>query len=112
MTYRSAAGGGLSPVKALVTSITNLDKRLRIIEKQEVGTSDSTPIPGEGDLNYVHTQSAPSATWTINHNLNKFPAIDVVDTGGSVVIPDVRYDSSNQATITFGSPTSGRAYCN
>ena len=31
------------------------------------------------DKNYVHEQSSPSTTWTVDHNLNKRVAISVVD---------------------------------
>jgi len=36
----------------------------------------------------------------------------VVDTGGTVIIPNVHYDSANQVTIMFGAATSGKAYLN
>jgi hypothetical protein len=65
-----------------------------------------------GDKNYVHTQSSPSASWTVAHNLAKFPAVEVVDTGGSTVIPNVVYVDINTVQLTFGSPTSGKAYVN
>jgi hypothetical protein len=72
-----------------------------------------TPGPGPGDdKNYVHTQGIPSATWSITHNLDKYPAVDVVDTGDSVVIPSIHYDNLNAVTLTFGSPTSGKAFVN
>lgn len=74
--------------------------------------ADSTPGPGSGDLTYTHTQGTPSSVWVVPHNLHKYPAIDVVDTGDSVVIPSVHYDSIDAATLTFGSPTSGKAFCN
>lgn len=115
MTLRSSAvpdTSGISPVKALIRSITNVDKRLRIVEKREVpAASDGggTPVT---DANYVHTQSSPSVTWTVVHNLGKFPTIAVVDTGGSVVIPDVHYVNVNTITVTFGSATSGQVFCN
>ena len=31
------------------------------------------------DFNYVHNQSATSSTWTINHNLGRYPNINIVD---------------------------------
>lgn len=61
---------------------------------------------------YTHTQGSPAATWNVAHNLNKYPSVDVVDSGGSVVIPNVVYNDLNNVTITFGSATSGKAYCN
>jgi hypothetical protein len=67
--------------------------------------------PGAG-ATYVHTQGSPSASWVVVHNLGWWPSVTVVDTGDSVVIPDVHYDSANQATLVFGSATSGKAYLN
>lgn len=68
--------------------------------------------PVAGDKNYVHIQNAAAATWTVTHGLGKFPSVDVVDTGDSAVIPGVHYDSANALTLSFGSPTSGKAYVN
>jgi hypothetical protein len=65
-----------------------------------------------GDLTYVHNQGSPSASWAVAHNLGKYPAVDVVDTGGSVIIPSVIYVDANNVTLSFGSPTSGKAYAN
>jgi hypothetical protein len=65
-----------------------------------------------GDLNYVFTQVSPSATWVVVHNLGKYPGVNVVDSGGTMVIPDVHYDSLNQVTVSFGSATSGKAFVN
>jgi len=65
-----------------------------------------------GDKTYVYTQGSPSATWDIVHNLGKFPSVSVVDSGGSVVIPSVEYIDVNTVRVTFGSPTSGKAYVN
>lgn len=68
--------------------------------------------PGTGDANYVFTQGTPSAVWTVAHGLNKYPAVDVVDTGGTVVIPSVAYIDANNLRITFGSATTGKAFMN
>jgi hypothetical protein len=77
------------------------------------GTPGMPGAPGAGgDLAYVHTQGAASASWVVPHNLNKFPSVSVVDSGGSVVLPDVLYTDANHVTVQFGSATSGKAYCN
>ena len=70
------------------------------------------PGPGGADASYVHDQLAPSDTWVVFHNLGKFPAVMIVDSGGTVIDPDIRYDNNVQVTISFGSPTSGKAYLN
>jgi hypothetical protein len=48
----------------------------------------------------------------INHSLEKYPTIEITDSGGTKVIGDIHYDSINHATITFTSAFSGYANCN
>jgi hypothetical protein len=64
------------------------------------------------DANFIYTQSIASATWNINHNLDKFCSVSVVDTANQIVIGDVTYVGSNSLTITFSAPFSGKAYLN
>lgn len=64
------------------------------------------------DKNFVWNQLSASSTWTIAHNLNKFPSITVVDTGGNELVPDINYVDANNVVITFGGATSGKAYFN
>ena len=68
--------------------------------------------PGLSGSNYVHQQMTPSDTWVVAHGLNRFPSVTVVDSGGSVVIGSVSYDSSHQITITFTAAFGGNAYLN
>jgi len=68
--------------------------------------------PGPGALAVVFTQSSPAAVWTVAHNLGSYPSVTVVDTGGTVVDPDVHYNDQNTLTIVFGSATTGRAFLN
>lgn len=76
------------------------------------GPPGPTGPVGPPAASYIHTQGAPSDTWIITHNLNRQPSVTVVDTGDSVIIPSIHYDSANQVTLTFGSATSGKAYLN
>lgn len=64
------------------------------------------------DLSYLHTQNTAASTWTINHNLGKYPSVTVVDSAGDQVEGDVNYPGLNQATVTFSAPFSGRAFLN
>lgn len=69
--------------------------------------------PGTGsDAAFTFTQGSPSATWNIIHTLGKNPSVTVVDSGGTEIIPTVLYVDSSHITVTFGSPTSGKAYLN
>lgn len=67
---------------------------------------------GTSFQNYVFTQSSPSATWNITHNLGRRPSVTVVDSAGSVVIGEVTYTSDNALTIRFSAGFSGQAYLN
>lgn len=67
------------------------------------------PGPGGGS-SYIHNQVAVSDVWVVSHNLGRYPSATVVDTGDTVIFPDIHYDSSNQITVVFGSPTSGKVY--
>lgn len=77
-----------------------------------MGAQGQPGPPGPGAVSFVFTQGPPSSTWVIVHNMNKFPAIEIVDSGDSVIIPSIHYDNVNQITATFGSATSGKAYLN
>ena len=61
---------------------------------------------------YLHSQSAASTTWTVNHNLEyDYPSVTIYDNTNKVIIPDeITRISNNQLTITFASAESGNAH--
>ena len=61
---------------------------------------------------YLHDQQVANATWTVTHNMNKYPSINIVDTANDIIMGEVRYNSLNQITITFTAAVSGKAYLN
>ncbi|HET6887692.1 MAG TPA: hypothetical protein VFH87_07805 [Candidatus Udaeobacter sp.] len=65
-----------------------------------------------GDKNYVHVQNLAADTWVIFHNLGKYPAIDVIDSAGSVVIGEISHMDLNSSMVTFSVPFGGVATCN
>lgn len=65
-----------------------------------------------GDKNYVYVQSSASNIWNINHNLDKFPSVTVVDTAGTVVIGETIYKNSSTIVVKFSAPFSGKAFLN
>lgn len=65
------------------------------------------------DRSTTHEQSVPELIWTINHNLNKFPSVTIVDSSNRVVEGgQIAYLSLNSLTIEFGASFSGKAYIN
>ena len=61
---------------------------------------------------YTHIQSSAVSTWSINHNLGRYPSVSVVDSAGNKVIGDVEYVDSDNIDITFCASFSGKAYLN
>ena len=57
-------------------------------------------------------QMSPSNTWSIIHNLGKYPSVTVVDSGGTVVDGNVNYINDNTIEIEFSFSFSGKAYLN
>ena len=61
---------------------------------------------------FTHNQLSPEKEWNVVHNLNRFPSVNIVDSGGSVVLGDVQYIDENQIKIVFTTSFSGKAYLN
>ena len=64
------------------------------------------------DKSYVFVQGVPATTWTIQHDLQKFPSITVIDTADTVVIGQYTYINNNNVTLTFSAGFAGKAYLN
>ena len=54
-----------------------------------------------GDITYTHNQTSTSNTWVITHNLHRFPSVTVIDSGGTIVMGTVVYNSNKQLTIKY-----------
>lgn len=65
---------------------------------------------GGAAQSYTHTQSSPSATWIVNHNLSYNPAVSIVSSTGDIVHGDITYSGIQQITISFSAPFSGSVY--
>ena len=61
---------------------------------------------------YVHRQDIPAAVWNINHNLDVYPSVSVVDSTDSIVIGEIQYINKNSVVVTFNGSFSGKAYLN
>lgn len=67
---------------------------------------------GTGTTTFVFVQTNASDIWTINHNLNKYPSVTVVDSAGSLAVGAVTYVDANNIILNFGAPFSGQAFLN
>lgn len=68
-------------------------------------------IDGVGDKNFVQPFTNSSLV-TVNHSLNKRPAISIEDSAGDEVEGEVQYININTILIRFSSSFTGRVICN
>ena len=61
---------------------------------------------------YTHEQGIASDTWEINHNLNKYPSVTLVDTAGTQFQGRVEYTDENNCIVYMNGATKGKAYLN
>ena len=92
--------------KLLGTDVSGATKNFSI-----TSIVNSTPFASHGGTT-THTQGSASATWTVTHNLNKFPSVTIVDSEEEQVFGVVDYQSANTIVLTFSAAISGKAYLN
>lgn len=90
-------------VESLVITQTNSEIRVVGVGAIYGGASDKT---------YIHRQDENSDLWEVEHNLNKYPSVTVVDSGENVVYASVEYIDENNLRISFNGNNSGKAYIN
>lgn len=76
------------------------------------GNKTSSDLNIVEDKNFIFTQNNAVNIWVIDHNLNKYPNVSIVDSAGTVVTGDIKYDSLNRVTVSFKSGFKGRAFLN
>jgi hypothetical protein len=93
--------------------LTNIGGNGNVVLNKNYDFAAFTISSGTGDKTFNFTQGSPSATWTIQHNLGKFPSATIVDTGDTSVLGgQIEYIDNNNLTITFGSAFAGKAFLN
>ena len=104
--------GKMGVVNATSNNYNDLSNKPSINGVILVGNKTGAELGIVNDKNFVYVQATSSDIWEITHNLNKYPAVTVVDSGGSVVVGEIVYIDENNVRITFVSAFSGKAYFN
>lgn len=64
---------------------------------------------GPGGSFFYDRNSIVASSWIIDHNLNKYPHVTLIDDEGNTIEADIFYGSLNQVTVSFAEPQSGKA---
>lgn len=93
-------------------SMQSISDKVNSISNNLNGEHNSANSNGGGDKSYMHTQISSQSTWTIKHNLSKYPSIVMTDSGGNQVMGDVKYIDLNTIEVSFSGAFAGIAYLN
>lgn len=88
---------------AAANDVSGIKDRLDAMESQSKRTA--ALVDRERGRVIEVTDSNP--TWTVAHNLNRYPAVTVLDAAGLKVEADVTYDDVNNLTIRHGRAATG-----
>lgn len=97
--YPQSGGGGGSGITSVVGSPL-------------IGVTTVDGVVYLNSMTYVHEQGIASDTWVIEHNLNKFPTVVLVDSAGTTFRAAVTYNGLNKCTVQMNGATTGVAYLN
>lgn len=77
------------------------------------GLQGNQGVPGpDGTVeDYTHTQASGLDTWTVNHNLGRYPIVSVLSPGGVEIEAAVQHITVNQLLVQFASALTGTARC-
>jgi len=78
----------------------------------EIGVPGPQGPQGLPPDTYVHEQDVPSDTWEVEHNMDKFPSVSIIDSSGRLVIGEVEYVNENKVIVEFTAGFAGKAYLN
>jgi hypothetical protein len=89
----------------LISSVGQIDPDVIEAEIEQYLEEHGVTSPG-----FLYDRnSIVASTWIIDHNLNKYPQVTLIDDEGNLFEADVFYNSLNQVTVVFSEPTSGKA---
>jgi hypothetical protein len=87
-------------------NVTNTETTRTITLVANDGENISTTF----NESYIHEQLIPANQWIVNHNLNRYPKVTIVNDINVEVIADIVYTNTNQVIISFSNPFYGKAY--
>lgn len=87
---------------------------VRIVEIARQGPSGAvgpTGPQGPSGLEDFEQSFASATTWTVNHNLGRFPIATILTTGNVEMDAQIVHMSNNQLIVHFASPIAGSVRC-
>lgn len=110
--YVDSLLGGESANLKKVSSVDLFDRLMNAENEINELVEKTKSLTEIVDKNYTHDQIQASTSWMVQHNLNKYPSVSVVDSGKNEVVGDINYIDKNNLVINFSHAFSGKAFLN
>jgi hypothetical protein len=109
----AAANSNSTTISAGVVTTTKLGGDIttagKAILDDATATDQRTTL---GTTTYTYTQGVSANPWVVNHNLNAYPTVWVIDPSGRAGWTEVEYVNANTLKVHFPGPQTGTAYLN
>ena len=93
-------------------ALLKLDTNLQIKGEGVISASKTDGTVTITSSTYIFEQGVSSDVWVINHNLNKYPSVTLVDSAGTQFEAQIEYNNKNTCTVYMNGATNGYAYLN
>ena len=101
----------LSETEAFNT-LFQIDSNLTLVGEGTIDAATENGIVTIKSITYIHEQGIAADTWVINHNLNKYPSVILVDSANTQFEAQIEYNDINTCTVYMNGATTGKAYLN
>ena len=98
--------------EAVQDGLSQISEQVDSAENYAHSAAESAEMAYQYRSTYTFEQGSAASTWIINHNLNKYPSVTVVDSAENEIIASVKYQDANTCIIEMSSPFKGKAYLN
>jgi len=88
------------------------EEKGKIVSTNEVTGAIELIDRSSCDRHFEYSQGTPLLSWSIIHNLGKYPSVTITDSSGTELECEVIHNDLNSLTLNFSEPFAGNAYLN
>ena len=111
-TFKANFGASQVVIPGLVDYIEQVYNKPSLNGTTIVGDLTNEDLNIVNDKHYEFRQLTPSDRWEVEHNLDKYPAVSIVDSAGTAVVGEIEYINPNKVILLFQGAFTGKAFFN
>ena len=82
---------------------------IKTINGESILGAGNITVAGSGTVPITFTQPTPTTTWSVSHNLGRYPIIQLKTLGTAEIHGEISHVSVNQFLVLFNNPQAGQA---